>query len=423
MTDEIKQRIEQIKRGEVPQGYKKTVVGIVPQQWEETQLSNVFLFKNGLNKEKSAFGKGIPIVNYVDVWKNRGINSNQILGKVTLSQKEIENYNVKKGDVFFTRTSETKDEIGLSCVMLDEPVNTVFSGFVLRARPITDKIYIPYNKYCYSSDLMRYEVIKKSSITTRALTSGTSLGQVKLNLPSIDEQQRIAEILSKWDKAIELQQKLIEKLELQKKALMQNLLTPKDDWKKVKLKDVIKVLNGYAFKSNTYVKNGLYKVITISNVKDNDFIIDDKTATVELLPNDIREFQKLEKDDILISLTGNVGRICKVTEDFCVLNQRVGKISVIDENDKDFIFYYLQTYRFVEYMKMFAQGAAQDNLSVKDIYRYEILIPPTMEDEKSIVKNLHCIDEYTELQTQKLDKLKQQQKAMQQLLLTGIVRV
>ena len=113
MTNEIKLRIEQINRGEIPQGYKKTEVGVVPQEWEETTLSELFVFKNGLNKEKEAFGNGTPIVNYTDVWKKRGLRASDVNGKVTLTEKEIENYNVKKGDVFFTRTSETKEEIGL----------------------------------------------------------------------------------------------------------------------------------------------------------------------------------------------------------------------------------------------------------------------------------------------------------------------
>ena len=196
MTDEIKLRIEQINCGEVPQGYKKTEVGIVPQEWEETTLYELFVFKNGLNKEKEAFGNGTPIVNYTDVWKKRGLRASDVNGKVTLTEKEIENYNVKKGDVFFTRTSETKEEIGLSSVLLEDIENGVFSGFVLRARPKTEKIFPPYNQYCYSSALMRHEVIKKSSITTRALTSGASLGQVQINLPSYEEQQHISEILS-----------------------------------------------------------------------------------------------------------------------------------------------------------------------------------------------------------------------------------
>lgn len=88
-------------------------------EWEQTVLSKIFTFKNGLNKEKEAFN---------------------LKGKVELSKKEIDNYSVQKGDVFFARTSETINEIGLSSVMLDDTPDTVFSGFVLRASPCNDKI-------------------------------------------------------------------------------------------------------------------------------------------------------------------------------------------------------------------------------------------------------------------------------------------
>ena len=90
MNEQIKQRITQLNNGEVPSGYKKTSVGIVPKEWTEHTLGDIFIFKNGLNKEKEAFGQGAPIVNYTDVWKKRGLRAKDICGRVTLSEKEIE---------------------------------------------------------------------------------------------------------------------------------------------------------------------------------------------------------------------------------------------------------------------------------------------------------------------------------------------
>jgi type I restriction enzyme S subunit len=91
-------------------------------------------FKNGLNKEKKFFGYGTPIINYMDVFNSRGINPRDIYGKVFLNKSEIGTYNAKKGDVFFTRTSETVDEIGITSVLLEDFNDTVFSGFILRGR-------------------------------------------------------------------------------------------------------------------------------------------------------------------------------------------------------------------------------------------------------------------------------------------------
>ena len=122
-------------------------------------------------------------------------------------------------------------------------------------------------------------------------------------------------------------------------------------------------------------------------------------------------------------MTGNVGRVCKVECDNCLLNQRVGKIEVKKEFDKNFIFYSLQSYSFVEKMKLLAQGAAQDNMSVKDINNYIICLPKNKEIQSNISNLLSNIDKRIELQQKLLEQYKLRQKSLMQLLLTGIVRV
>lgn len=100
-------------------------------EWEIKKLGEILVFKNGLNKEKEFFGTGTPIVNYKDVYKNNYLNATILEGKVTVNSNELKNFNVKKGDVFFTRTSETIKEIGLSSVVVEDVSETVFSGFIL----------------------------------------------------------------------------------------------------------------------------------------------------------------------------------------------------------------------------------------------------------------------------------------------------
>src|SRR5438105_8195160 len=100
-------------------------------EWDHVPLGELFTFKNGLNKAKEFFGFGTPIVNYMDVFANPAIHCSRLAGHVSLSSQEIKNFDVKRGDIFFTRTSETTDEIGMAAVVLDEPQQTVFSGFVL----------------------------------------------------------------------------------------------------------------------------------------------------------------------------------------------------------------------------------------------------------------------------------------------------
>lgn len=107
-------------------------------EWPVFNIGDILDFKNGLNKGKEFFGCGTPIVNYTDVYHNSGLKQKDIQGKVTLSKEEVRRFEVRKNDVFFTRTSETPDEVGLSAVLLEDIPDCVFSGFVLRGRPKND---------------------------------------------------------------------------------------------------------------------------------------------------------------------------------------------------------------------------------------------------------------------------------------------
>ena len=114
----------------IKKGYKQTELGVIPEVWDARPIGDFFDFKNGLNKAKGFFGYGKPIVNYMDVYKNREMYSKNIHGRVDVNHQEIKSFNVKKGDVFFTRTSETVEEIGITSVLLDDLKNGVFSGFI-----------------------------------------------------------------------------------------------------------------------------------------------------------------------------------------------------------------------------------------------------------------------------------------------------
>ncbi|WP_018664262.1 restriction endonuclease subunit S [Heyndrickxia acidiproducens] len=193
--------------------------------WERRKVGDYYDFKNGLNKGKEFFGHGVPIVNFSDVFKNRGIFASKLKGRVDLQPSEIENYKVQKGDIFFTRTSETIDEIGYPSVMLDEPIDTVFSGFVLRGRAIgEDPLTLKFKQYVFYTDVFRKEMIKKSSMTTRALTSGTAIKQMEIHFPKDKrEQDKIGDYFQELDNFITLHQRKLDHLQEQKKALLQQM--------------------------------------------------------------------------------------------------------------------------------------------------------------------------------------------------------
>lgn len=421
MEKQIKQRIEQINNGQVPEGYFRTTAGIIPQEWRISPLGSLLEFKNGVNADKEKYGSGIKMISVMDVLKNTPIHYNDIIGQVDIDENTLNTYCVNYGDILFQRSSETAEDAGKSNVYLDNE-KTTYSGFVIRGKKKAD--YCPY----FLNEALKKEEVRKQLIRNAAGSQHINIGQESLEkievcLPSATEQEKIAEILMKWDKAIELQEKYIEKLAEKRKYIFHSLFLKNDNWTCKKLQNVINVLSGYAFKSETYVEDGKYLIITIANVNDNRFAIDKNTKKVNSIPKDIREYQKLQINDIIMSLTGNVARICKVSSKNCLLNQRVAKIEVKKEYDKDFVFYLLQTFKFSEYMKMYAQGAAQDNLSVKDIYRFQVYLPKTIEEQNAISKKLSTYDLILKNEDKKLNLLKQQRKALQQYLLNGIVRV
>lgn len=181
-------------------------------QW--LKLEDLFIFKNGLNKGKGFFGHGSPIVNYKDVYVGGRITQNSLQGLVEVTKQEQSRYAVERGDVFFTRTSETKEEIGLSAVLTETIPGCVFSGFVLRARPKTDLLLPEYCAYCFSTSRVRNQIIQGATLTTRALTNGKSLGKVVIPVPPLEEQQltvsALDELKSSSDEIIQVIQAEIE---------------------------------------------------------------------------------------------------------------------------------------------------------------------------------------------------------------------
>ena len=189
---------------------KDLIAELCPDGVEFKTLGELFGFKNGLNKEKSAFGKGTPIINFMDVYKNRWLTKGKFFGLVDVTEEEISRYSAEKGDVFFTRTSETKEDVGMSSTLIEDVPNCVFSGFVLRARPKTNLLNPKFCAYYFSTSNVRSQIIRHSSFTTRATTTGEKLSKIKIPVPPLPVQNEIVRIL---DSLTELTNKLVSELE------------------------------------------------------------------------------------------------------------------------------------------------------------------------------------------------------------------
>ena len=166
---------------------------------QKIEVGELFDFKNGINKEKSAFGSGSPIVNFTNVYNKNKLYIEDLQGRVQVSDEEVERYSARKGDVFFTRTSETQEDIGITSVLLDDIERCVFSGFVLRARPKTELLLPEYCAYCFASDEVRKYIVRHSTYTTRALTNGGTLSRIVLSVPPKEDQRRIVASLDRFE--------------------------------------------------------------------------------------------------------------------------------------------------------------------------------------------------------------------------------
>ena len=231
-------------------------------EWSEHKFENIFDIKNGLNKGKDYFGEGIRILNYMDVNKYELNTENTIKGLVELTDDEIERYSVKPNDLFFTRTSETSEEIGLTSAYMGNTIKCVFSGFLLRARPKIDLNSL-FFAYYLRSPRQRNNIIKFSSITTRALISGGNLSKMKIKYPSIEEQNKIANLFLILDKKVELLEKKYREYQCFKKYLMQKLFAQelRFDFDEIRLKSISKINKGKQLNKEHMLEIGKFYVL------------------------------------------------------------------------------------------------------------------------------------------------------------------
>lgn len=187
-----------------------------------------------------------------------------------------------------------------------------------------------------------------------------------------------------------------------------------NDFKQCFLKDVVSILGGYAWKSDDYQDDGNYLIITITNVTGDTTIDDTVGNRINCESNN--PFI-LNKNDILISLTGNVGRVSKMTNIPAVLNQRVAKIMAKNNYVvNDFIFHLLKSSRFEKAMIDAGQGAAQKNISNEDIMSYQFQIPKDIKEQISISSLFNHLDTLIDIQEKKINKLKQAKLALLQVM-------
>ncbi|MDF2369928.1 MAG: restriction endonuclease subunit S [Rhizobiaceae bacterium] len=177
------------------------------------QLDEVYDFRSGLSKPRSAFGSGHPFLTFKDVFYNFFVPK-KLGDLVETSEKERSVGDIRRGDVFLTRTSETQHELGMSCVALSDVPNGTFNGFCKRLRPKAQAQIIPeYAGYYFRSPDFRESMSAISTLSTRASLNEAMLAQLEITLPDTDVQKSIGIILKCLDDKIELLREMNRTLE------------------------------------------------------------------------------------------------------------------------------------------------------------------------------------------------------------------
>lgn len=207
-------------------------IGSIPEKWEICRLRNIGTPQNGISKGGEYFGTGYSFVSYGDIYKNFSLPET-VKGLVEATESERQQYSVQQGDIFFTRTSETIEEVGFSCVCEKTIPDATFAGFVIRVRPFNEKLLTQFAKYYFRSNHHRFYLVKEMNLVTRASLGQGLLKSMPVLVPPVEEQQAIANYLdqkcSQVDKLISIKQQKNEKLQQYKKSLIYEYVTGKKE--------------------------------------------------------------------------------------------------------------------------------------------------------------------------------------------------
>ena len=394
--------------------------------WKTIKLGNIFWFKNGLNKGAEYFGSGTPIVNYMDVSKKGCMKKGSIQGLVNVSATEALNYSAKKGDIFFTRTSETLDGIGLSSVLMDTIHNCVFSGYLLRARPKAQELVPKYCAYSLRTPAIRKAIMRTSSMTTRALTNGRYLSEIKYSYPNKNKQQRIIAILETWDQYLENLDKKIEIKKNIKKGLAQRIFSRKirfknengndyPDWENVSLQETGKIVTGHT--PNTKdpdLWSGDIPFITPTDISEDNKYQHSTQRTIS------QNNKSIPKGSILYTCIASIGKIA-ITTKRSATNQQINTVIVESERyNNEFIYYALQ-YLTPRLQSIFA-ATTVPIINKTEFSKLTIKTPKDIEEQKKIQEILSLLDEQISQLEDKRDTIDKQHKYLLNNLVTGKIR-
>lgn len=376
----------------IPEGYKETALGVIPKEWEVKVLGELCdSIKSGKNKEKANKGK-------YPVYGSTGI--------IGYTDKSVYD--------------------GLMILIARVGANAGFTYYVNGRYDVSDNTLILNVKSCYNfnfayNQLLYYNLNKLVFGSGQPLVTAGQLKSLKILLPPLSEQQKITEILNVWDKAIEKQTQLIEKLELRKKGLMQQLLTGKKrlpgfsgEWKKVKL--------GTLFVERNEINRANLPLLSIT--ADRGVIFQSESDKRDISNDDKSKYKRICPNDIGYNTM-------RMWQGRCALSSLEGIVSpayTIITPNKDVNPHYMEML-FKQPFTMYcfwthSQGLVSDTLNCKfpDFSQIKVTIP-SLKEQNAISHLFMVINREIEIYTQRLNLFHQQKKGLMQVLLTGKKRV
>ncbi len=418
MTPQIKQRLGQLRHCKVPEGYKKTKVGIIPAEWMSYTLGDIY------TERKEA---GIPSLPILTVSIHSGVSDGALdddeLGKKVKRIEDRTQYRTtRSGDLVFNMMRAWQGAIGV--VRSDGLVSPAY----IVATPDESVIYPPFMDYYMKTPQMINKLHRKSYGVTdfRLRLYWDSFAMIDCVLPLLPEQKKIAEILSAQDKLIALKEKLIEEKKRQKKYLMQQLLTGKKrlpefsgEWYHERLCDFCDFIGGGTpdTKNDAYWRGDIPWISSsdlsaenLNNVEMSRYITEDAIASSAT--------KQCPTGSILVVTRVGVGKVAIAPVELCTSQD----FTSIIQHQYNNVFVAYAIWELMQEKTTQVQGSSIKGIPSKEFQQFKIMIPPHAE-QNAIVNILSAVDHEIDLLDCDLDQEKQKKKALMQLLLSGVVRV
>ena len=414
MKPEIKHRIEQIRRGEVPEGYKRAGVKIIPYNWGIRQMGEVCVVNPA---RPQMIPDMVSFLAMADVSEDAKI----------VRQKQIRCSEANNGFSCFCRgdiliakiTPCFENGKGAYTATLETSVGFGSTEFhVLRCRINPEFIFF----HTVSFEFRKRLEAEMTGTAGQKRVQAESIAKYRIAVPPIIEQRKIAAILTTQDKVIELKEKRLAEKQRQKKYLMQQLLTGK------------KRLPGFSGEWKTECLGNLFSERTETNCEDLEMLA--ITGTQGIIPRkelDLKDNSSDDKSKYLKVCVGDIGyNTMRMWQGVSAYSNYEGIVSpaytILKPNssiDAKYFAYLFKKQEVISLFYRFSQGLVDDtrNLKYENFKRIKVFYPPDIKEQTAIAKVLTAADREMELLRQEIEQEKQKKKALMQLLLTGIVRV